>query len=382
MAEAGARSWLKDPFLWLLVLVPIAVLVGYVFHAGPIAVFGAAVLAIVPLAEWIRRATEQVAHRAGPGIGGLLQVSFGNAAELILAIFILAGGNESVVKAQITGSLIGNALLGLGLAALIGGWGRGNRRFSRARAGMLSTMLILVTIALLVPALFDYTERGIFATPNPGLQEEKLSLGVSVVLIVIYSINLIRSLLEKRDTFSVEEEHGEGASAGAPGVERKAPRDAEAWPLWRSIAILVAATIATAVVAEEASGALDAASAALGMSTFFLGVIVLAVVGNASEYLSAVYFARRNQMDLTMTITLGSTIQVALLLAPILVIVSFLMGKPMNLVFTNPLELIAIASTAFIVNAIAEDGETTWFEGLLLLAVYLLLALAFFFATP
>jgi Ca2+:H+ antiporter len=292
---------------------------------------------------------------------------------LILALFILAKGAESVVKAQITGSLIGNSLLGLGLAALIGGWGRQRQRFSRQRAGMLSSMLLLCTIALLVPALFDYTERGIFATPNPSFQDEQLSLGVSIVLILIYFVNLVRTLVERRDTFNIEalEEQAE------PEV-----LEGQAWPLWQSIAVLVAATIGTAIVAEEASGALEAAANGLGLTTFFLGVIVLAVVGNASEYLSAVYFARRNQMDLVMTITLGSTIQVALLLAPLLVIVSFLLGRPMNLVFTNPLELIAIASTAFIVNAIAEDGETTWFEGLLLLAVYALLALAFLFATP
>jgi Ca2+:H+ antiporter len=369
----------KDPFVYLLVLVPVSLGLAYVFAAPPVWLFVTGVAAIVPLAEWIRRSTEHLAAKLGSTIGGLLNVSFGNAAELILALFVLASGAQEVVKAQVTGSIVGNALLGLGLAALIGGWGREKQTFSTEQSGRLSSLLILSVIALMLPALFDYTERGIFAEPNPGLLDERLSLGVSVVLMAVYVINLVYSLAKKRDTFKLENGKRE------KGEDEQAEGDEGAsggWPLWQSLAVLLAATAVTALEAKQVSDALEQTSDALGLSTFFLGVVVLAVVGNAAEYLSAVYFARKDRMGLVMGITVGSTIQVALLLAPLLVIFSFFMRKPMNLVFSNPLELIAIAGAALTVNSIAHDGESTWFEGVMLVAVYLLLALAFLFATP
>jgi Ca2+:H+ antiporter len=370
---------LKDPFLYLLGLIPVSLGLAYVVDVSPLWVFVASAAAIVPLAEWIRRGTEHLAARAGPAIGGLLNVSFGNAAELILALFVLASGQEGVVKAQITGSIIGNALLGLGLAALLGGWGRPHQKFDSDQSGRLSSLLIVCVIALLVPALFDYTERGIFGVPNPGQLDERLSLGVSGVLIAVYAVNLIYSLTKKQDTFRVEEDE---QSKQAPGEQGQHAKGEQGWPIWQSIAVLVVATAVTAVEAELVSGALEKTSEVLGLSTFFLGIIVLAVIGNTAEYLSAVYFARRDRMNLVMGITLGSTIQVALLVAPLLVLFSFLMGTPMNLVFVNPLELIAIAGAAFVVSSIAHDGQSTWFEGLLLISVYLVLALAFLFATP
>jgi Ca2+:H+ antiporter len=336
---------------------------GYLVEAPAPWVFVSAALAIVPLAEWIRRATEQMARLAGPAVGGLLNVTFGNLAELILALFVLAEGSAVVVKGQITGSIIGNSLLGLGLAVLVGSWGREKQTFERARAGQLSSLLILAVVALLLPALFDYT---VATAPNVRSLDEELSLGVSGVLILVYAANLVYTLVTHRDVFAVH------------GGERQSPD----WSLPRTLAVLVTATAVTALEAELVAKALESTAAGLGMSTFFLGVTVLAVVGNAPEYFSAVYFARRGEMDLAVGITVGSTIQVALLIAPLLVIVSFVMGRPMNLVFGNPIELFAITGAAFIVNAIAQDGETTWFEGLLLLAVYVLLALAFFFVTP
>ena len=205
-----------------------------------------------------------------------------------------------------------------------------------------------------------------YAARDASLLDERLSLGVAAVLIVVYAANLVYTLITHRDVFAFDEHAGV----------------ASAWPLWKALAVLVGATVATALMAELVSGALTATASALGVSTFFLGVVVLAVIGNAAEYLSAVYFARKGQMGLVMTLTVGSSIQVALVVAPVLVLVSWLMGTPMNLVFSNPIELIAIAAVAFAVNAIAQDGETTWFEGLLLVALYCLLALAFFFATP
>lgn len=347
---------------YLLLLVPVSLVLRFLVHAPEPWVFASAVLAIVPLAEWIRRGTEQLAHRAGSAIGGLLNVTFGNLAELILAMFVLVEGQTGVVKAQITGSVVGNSLLGLGVAIVVGSIGRDRQTFSRERAGLLTSLLMLSLVALLVPALFDYTERG--ADPaGRGLLDERLSLGVSVVLILVYVANLVYTLFTHRDVFAFDEE--------------EAPADA--WPLWRSLAVLVGSTAVISLEAELVSGALEATARALGLSMFFLGAIVLALVGNAAEYLSAVYFARKDRMGLVMTITVGSTIQVALFVAPLLVLLSWAIGHPMNLVFSNPLELVAMGAVALTVNAIASDGETTWFEGVLLLGVYALLALAFFF---
>ena len=354
-------------FNWLLLLVPVPLVLTYVVHAAPVWVFVSAVLAIVPLAEWIRRATEQLAKLSGPAIGGLLNVTFGNTAELVLALFVLSAGQQAVVKAQITGSIIGNSLLGLGLAILIGSWGREAQTFKRERSGLLSSLLLLALIGLLVPALFNYTERTVRGAPNAGALDEQLSLSVAVVLILVYVGNLIYTLVTHRDVFA--RQPGEGQEEGT------------AWSVWPSLGVLLGATVVTALEAELVSGALEATANSLGLSPFFLGITVLAIIGNAAEYVSAMYFARQNRMGLVLSITVGSSIQVALLVAPILVIVSYFMGEPLNLVFT-PLELIAVAGVAFSVNAIAADGETTWFEGLLLIAVYAVLGLAFFFVTP
>ena len=356
--------------LWraLLVLVPISLVLAAISAVPRAVVFVVAILAIIPLAEWVRRATEHVAARAGSAIGGLLNVSFGNAPELIIALFVLSGGHVAVVKAQITGSLIGNSLLGLGLAIVAGSFGREVQHFNRERAGLLSSLLILVTIAVMLPALFDYTERGVLRDPNTAALDDKLSLGVAIVLILVYIGNLIYTLVTHRDVFTRSPIPDEPSD---PGVTVP-------WPLSRSLLVLAGATALTALEAELVSDTVDATATRFGLTPFFLGVIVLAIVGNAAEYVSAVYFARRGRMGLVVGITVGSTIQVGLLVAPILVILSHFLGHPMNLVFGNPIELIAIAGAAFIVNSIAQDGETTWFEGVLLLAVYLLFAMAFF----
>lgn len=346
----------------LLLLVPLSLCLAYLVHAPPLWIFATAALAIVPLADFVRVSTEQISTRAGSAVGGLLNVSFGNMPELILAIFVLMAGKSGVVKAQLTGSIVGNSLLGLGLAILIGSWNREKQIFKRERAGLLSSLLILSVVALLLPALFDYTERGISAAPNAAHLDERLSLCVSVVLILVYVANLLYTLVTHRDIFAFDEEKTEAH-----------------WPLWQSLVVLAVATILVAIEAELVSAALEATAAKLGLSMFFLGVTVLAVVGNAAEYVTAIYFARQDRMGLALSITVGSTIQIALLVAPLLVIISFLIGRPMNLVFSNPLELIAIVSVAFAVNTIAQDGETTWFEGLLLVSLYVLFGFAFYF---
>ena len=345
----------------LLGLIPLSLGLAY-FHAPPLWIFITAAAAILPLAEWIRRATEQLAEHAGSAVGGLINVTFGNAAELILAIFVLSSGKTEVVKATITGSIIGNSLLGLGLAVLAGSVGRTRQTFKRERAGLLGSLLILAVIALLIPALFDYTQRGLLPNQSAEAADERLSLGVSVVLILVYVGNLFYTLVTHRDVFDVSEPEGKAQ-----------------WSLSRSLAVLVAATAAVAIEADLVSNGFETAATQLGISVFFMGVIVFPLVGNAAEYVAAVYFARRDRMGLVMNIAVGSSIQVALMTAPVLVLVSWALGHPMNLVFSNPLELIAIAGSAFVVNAIATDGETTWFEGALLVAVYALLALGFFF---
>lgn len=360
-------------FFWLLLLVPISLVLEYVVHAPPAWVFMTSMLAVVPLAEWIRRATEHLAHRTGPGIGGLLNVTFGNMAELIIAVFVLMAGNGAVVKAQLTGAIMGNGLLGLGLAILVGSWGREKQVFQRENVSRLTSLLMLSFIALLLPAMFDYTERGVYGDANPGALNEKLSLGVSVVLILVYVANLIYTLVTHKSVYSSCEDESVVAETGGD-------HHAEAvWPLAKSLAVLIGATIVTAVEAEMLSGALEATAQGWGLRPYFLGIVLLAVIGNAAEYVSAVYFARKGQIGLVLSITVGSSIQLALMVAPLLVIISALLHHPMNLVFSSPLELVAIAAVAFSVNSISQDGETNWFEGALLLGVYALFVLAFYY---
>jgi Ca2+:H+ antiporter len=351
-------------FVYLLMLVPISLGLAY-FEAPPILVFSTAALAIVPLAEWLRRATEQLAAHLGSAIGGLLNVTFGNMAELILALVVLFSGRTDVVKATITGSIIGNGLLGLGIAILVGSWRRTKQTFQHERAGLLGSLLVLSVIALLLPALFDLTERNVFANTQPQLPDERFSLGAAVVLIVAYIANLVYTLITHRTSFAMDE----------------SPVEAQ-WSLARAVLVLVGATAVVGLEAELVSDALEATAGALSLSPFFMGLIVLPLVGNASEYVTAVYFARQDQMDLVVAITIGATIQIALFTAPLLVLVSYAFAHPMDLVFANPLELAGIVGATIAINTITRDGETTWFEGVLLLAVYALLALAFFFATP
>ena len=282
---------------------------------------------------------------------------------------MLAQGQPEVVHAQITGSIIGTSLLGLGLAIVAGGAGRERQTFKRERAGLLSSLLILVVIALLLPAVFDFTARHVNHSSHVPVSEEALSLAVSAVLLLLYLGNLAYTLVTHRDVFSTRETQEEAGGKAE-----------NAWPLWRCLGVLAAATAGAAWESELISDALAAAAGALRLSPIFLGVVVLALVGTVADLFSAVWFARQDRMGLVMSICIGSAIQVALVVAPLLVILSWLIGKPMTLVFKDPLDLFAIAGAAFIVNAISSDGETTWFEGVLLIGVYVVLAIAFFFA--
>ena len=367
----GTLKRLAVPLAVLLV-VPFAPLLRYGAHAPEAAVFIAGAVAIAVLADWMRRATEQVAEHVGAAVGGLLNVSFGSLAELILALFVLAADQPEVVRAQVTGSIIGTSLLGLGLAVVAGGVGRARQTFKRERAGQLTSLLVIVLIALLLPAVFDLTNRALAHNARLAVSDERLSIGVAVVLLALYAANLVYTLVTHRDVFAAPEprRRSEGEEAG------------ERWPLWLALAAMVALTAVIALQAELVSDALEATAASLRLPVTFLGVIVLALVGTASDLFAAVVFARQDKMGLVMSICIGSAIQVALVVAPVLVIASALMRHPMTLVFANPLDLFAIAGTALIVNAIAGDGETTWFEGVLLIGVYALFALAFFFTAP
>lgn len=363
--------------LGLLLLVPLAPALKYIAGVGGLWIFLAGALAIGVLADWVRRATEHLAEKTNPALGGLLNVSFGSLAEVILAFFVLAAGKLDVVRAQITGSILGTSLLGLGVAIVVGSIGRKQQKFNRDKAGQLSSLLILVVIALLLPAVFDFTGRHLGPGSDPAVTDEHLSLGVSVVLIVLYAANLVYTLVTHRNVFASQEARADGSAGGV-----KKGSDESGWSATAALAVLVAATALIALEAHLVSGALEATSSALGLSAVFVGVIVLALVGTAPDLFAAAWFARKGRMGLVFNICVGSAIQVALVVAPLLVIGSWLMGRPMSLVFHNPIALFGIASVAFIVNAISADGETTWFEVVLLIGVYVLFGMAFFFSAP
>jgi Ca2+:H+ antiporter len=346
----------------LLLFVPLSLALRYLVDARPIWVFLTGIVAIAVLADWLRRATEQLAEHAGGTIGGLLNVSFGNTAELLLALFILARAQTRVVQAQITGSIIGTTLLFLGISALVGGFGRARQTFNQANAGLLSTLLFLVVIAILLPAVFDLTEHRVSPNADISLLDERLSLGVSVVLLLLYAGNLVYTLTTHRDVFAAD-----------------APRGNPEWSAVRALAVMAAGTVLIAIEAELASAVLEATATQLGLTPQFIGVVGLALVGTAGDLFAAVVFARQDKMDIVFSMCIGSAIQIALVVAPVLVLASWIIGYPMNLVFGSPLDLFAIAAAAFVVRLIAADGETTWFEGLLLVGVYVLFALAYYF---
>jgi Ca2+:H+ antiporter len=332
-------------------------------------VFAASALGIVPTAALMGRATEELAARSGPGIGGLLNVTFGNAPELIIAIFALERGLQEVVKASIVGSILGNILLVLGAAMLFGGLGRDKQTFNRTAAGVQTTMLLLAAAALVMPAIFELVEgQGLPAptaeTVNYDSTVEHLSLAVAIVLIATYVAGLFFSLKTHRAVFNPE--YGE--------------EGAWSWSTRKSVFALAGSGLLVGLMSEILVGSIEEASHAVGLSEFFIGVIVVAIVGNAAEHWVAVLVAVKDKMDLAVNIAIGSSAQIALFVAPILVLASFFLGPhPLALVF-NGFELGAILLAVLIANYVAQDGESTWFEGVQLLAVYAVFGLAFYFA--
>jgi Ca2+:H+ antiporter len=345
---------------YLLIAVPIAI-ASSLLHASPAIQFIAAAIAIIPLAGVMGQATEQLAHRLGPGIGGLLNATFGNAAELILALFALFSDKDSVVKASLTGSIIGNLLLVLGASLLAGGIKFSVQKFNRTAAGAGSTLMVLATIGLIVPALFHNL------VPNAsGKLDHRVSVAVCVLLVFTYLLSLLFSLVTHRELLTGMKEEVAAAISEAT------------WGLRHATAILLVATAFVAWMSEILVGAVDLAGEALGMNAVFMGVFVVAIVGNAAEHSTAIIMALKNQMDLAVGIALGSALQVALFVAPVLVFASYFRETPMDLLFTT-LEVVAVILAVLVARMVAEDGESNWLEGAMLLMVYAILGVAFFF---
>jgi len=347
---------------WLLVFVPVAIALE-LSHASALAIFIASALAIVPLAGWMGRATEHLAERLGEGIGGLLNATFGNAAELIIAIMALRKGLFDVVKASITGSIIGNVLLVMGVSILAGGLKYRQQKFNTTAAMLGSTMLALSAIGLLLPAVFHFLVRG-----NQSAREQDLSLEISLVLFITYILSLVFTLRT----------HAHLYTGVGHGEEEDEAIGTRGWSQRRSALTLLVATGLVALMSEFLVGAVEEASHALGLTDVFVGVVLVAIIGNAAEHSTAVLVALKNKMDLALNIAIGSSMQIALFVAPVLVFVSYLFGPPMNLLFT-PLEVIALVVAVAVVALIAQDGESNWMEGVLLLAVYTMLGMTFYF---
>jgi len=356
------------PYL-LVPLIPVAIVLEFM-HADAVAIFAASALGVVPTAALMGRATEELAARSGPGLGAFLNVTFGNAPELIIALFALGAGLHEVVKASIAGSILGNILLVLGVSMLVGGRKRDRQHFELRAATAQSLMLLLATVALIMPAIFQLVAGG--GLPDPTARAvrfdsalQALSVGVAVVLLVSYAAGLLFSLKTHAHLFNPS--HDEPDHGGEP------------WPVRKSVIMLAIAGAAVGWMSEILVHSITEASETIGLSPFFVGVIVVAVVGNAAEHWVAVYFASRDRIGISVNIAVGSAAQIALFVAPVLVLASFVIGPfPMPLVF-NGFEIGAIFLAVIIGNEVTQRGESTWYEGLQLLAIYAVLGLTFYF---
>jgi Ca2+:H+ antiporter len=373
-----SRRRLLGPDSWPYLLSPLilaAVLVD-LLDASAVVVFFVSAVALIPPAAMMGRATEELAERSGNVIGGLLNVTFGNAPELIIALFALDKGLHEVVKASLIGSILGNVLLVMGAAMLVGGLTghrtHGVQKFGQTAASVQSTMLLLAVAALVMPGVFALVEGDGLPHPGDAIVDygstlEHLSLAVAIVLIFSYAAGLLFSLRTHAALFNPHEEESHIEGRGT-------------WSTRRSVLALAISGALVGVLSEILVGSIEEASHTIGLSEFFIGAIVVAIVGNAAEHWVAVLVASKNKMSLAVSIAIGSSAQVALFVAPVLVLVSFVLGPaPMPLVF-NGLELAALAIAAIIANQVTQEGESTWYEGLQLLLVYVVIALAFGYA--
>jgi Ca2+:H+ antiporter len=335
---------------------PVA-LAARLLHGPEWIIFVGAAVALLPLAAWIGTGTEHAAVRVGSSVGGLLNATFGNAAELIIAIFALRRGMVDLVKASLTGSIIGNTLLILGLSAFIGGRKHGTQKFAVKPAGRHAAMMILAVAAMALPAVFATVEK------DPFIREE-VSIGVSLLLLATYAAYILYSYFSKR------------VRADEPSEELHHP-PGKAWSLRKSLMVLAGAVVGTAVASELLVHGIESVSDSLGLSQFFIGLIIVPLVGNVAEHYSAIEFASRNRMELALSIAANSSTQIAVFVAPFLVLISLLF-RPMDLVF-YPIELVTLFASTSIFAYISLDGETNWLEGVQLLALYLIAAVSFYF---
>lgn len=346
----------------LLLFVPVSIYLGLT-HGSPTAVFLTACLAILPLAGLMGEATENLSHHTGPAIGGLLNATFGNAAELIIGFMALRAGEQEIVKASLTGSIIGNILMVLGLSMLVGGWKHKELRFNRLAAESGSSMMTLAVVALVIPAIYAQVTHH----THPE-HIESLSLDIAWVLIATYVASLVFQLKTHQKLFAPAD-----GDTAAEELEQ-----GRVWSVRKSLGLLVGAAVLVGWVSEFLVRAVDAAGQALGLGKVFMGVIVVALIGNAAEHSTAVLVAMKGKMDLALGIALGSSMQIALFVAPVLVIAGHWIGQPLGLEFTV-LEVVAVMLSVGVATLLIQDGKTNWFEGLQLLAVYVILAMAFYF---
>jgi Ca2+:H+ antiporter len=347
----------------LLLFVPAAIAAEHM-HASPVMVFALSALAIVPLSGFLGKATEELSTHTGPTLGGLLNATLGNLAELIIAILALRAGLIDLVKASITGSILGNLLLVLGAAQLAGGLRHKVQRFSVALAGLSISLLVVAVIGLVIPAVFLSTH------PDPThLLTRKVSVGVAALLVVGYALSLVYSMGTHRSVFS------EGAEVAN---ESHGHDNAVSWSLGKSIGVLLISAGFVGWLSEVLVGSTEAAIKGVGLSEVFVGIIVVPIIGNAAEHSSAVMMAMKNRMDLAVSIAIGSSAQVALLIAPVLVFVGLALGQPMDLAF-NIFEVAAVALAVSVATAVVRDAESNWLEGAFLLLVYGMLGVAFFY---
>ena len=368
----GLFSFLFSGSGWPYLLVPfiplaVALELG---HASPTVIFFASAIGVIPTAAVMGTATEELADRAGPGIGGLLNVTFGNLPELLIAFFALREGLHEVVKASIIGSVLGNVLLVLGGSMLVGGIGRDRQQFNQKAASSQATMLILALAALTMPAVFELVKGGGLPLPGDELVSfdnavEQLSLVVAIVLLLAYAGGLWFSLMSHRDLFNPPDEEGD---------------EGHGWSIKKAVIVLAVAGLAVGLMSEILVGSIAHTAESMGLSEFFIGAVIVAIVGNAAEHWVAVYVAAKDKMDLAINIAVGSAAQVALFVGPVLVVISFFVGPgPLALVF-NGFELAGIVLAVIITSHVTSQGESTWFEGLLLLALYAVLAASFLYA--
>ncbi|KAB8335621.1 calcium/proton exchanger [Scytonema tolypothrichoides VB-61278] len=348
-------------FLVLLLFIPVSIAAHYL-EWGELTVFITAGLAILPLAAWMGTATEEVAVVVGPTLGGLLNATFGNATELIIALVALNAGLVNVVKASITGSIIGNLLLVMGLSMFLGGLRYKEQTFQPVVARVNASSMNLAVIAILLPTAMKFTAKGI---EEKTLQD--LSLAVAVVLILVYALTLLFSM--KTHTYLYEVGMAE---TDEEETHLKKPN------IWLWTGVLLVCTLLVALESELLVDSLEVATSELGLTALFTGVILVPIIGNAAEHATAVTVAMKDKMDLSVSVAVGSSMQIALFVAPFLVLAGWVLGQPMDLNF-NPFELVAVAVAVLIANSISSDGKSNWLEGVLLLAAYAVLGFAFYF---